>query len=596
MAPRRILASAVLLGLLLPAGAALASPDASDPDTRLIEAVKSGDQSAVKTLLRQRGLVNGADGDGSTALHWAAYEDNLPLAKLLLAARADVNAVTRLQAVTPLFMACQSGSAAMIKLLVEHGANPNQANSLGTTPLMMAAASGSVAAVEALVAHGAQVNAREQTYEQTALMFAANLDRADAVRALIAHGADANLASKIVPATLYVRPPRPAPAASSGDNKAAARRPADDEDDMPAPDAAANAARNGAGAAGAADPADAARQQQQQQQRRDRGAQLMGGMTPLLFAARQGNVAATRALLEGGASIDTPSGGEKTTPLVLAIANGHYDVARVLVEHGADVNQANIMGLAPLYATVDVQWAQHQWSPEPVVEQEHTNYLVLMQMLIDHGADVNARLGRMPWFRTLSQSRVWTEMGGSTAFWRAAAANDVQAMQLLKQAGADMTIATTNGTTPLMAAAGVGWAPNYSTTAPTRMEAVQFMLATGADVNQVDSLGLTAMHGAGFVGDLRLIQALADLGARTNVKTKAGDYPADYANGPFEKSLPIPEAVALLEKLGSPNSNNCRSSDCVPPEKEDRAVAGAAAPAAAGRPPAPAATTLKPAG
>jgi ankyrin repeat protein len=304
----------------------------------------------------------------------------------------------------------------------------------------------------------------------------------------------------------------------------------------------------------------------------------MGGMTPLLFAARQGNVAATRALLDGGASIDTPSGGEKTTPLVLAIANGHYDVARVLVEHGADVNKVNIMGLAPLYALVDVQWAQHQWSPEPVVEQENTNYLVLMKMLIDHGADLNARLGRMPWFRTLSQGRVWTEMGGSTAFWRAAAANDVKAMQLLKEAGADLTIATTNGTTPLMAAAGVGWAPNYSTTAPTRMESVQFMLASGADVNQVDTLGLTAMHGAGFVGDLHLIQALADLGAKTNVKTKAGDYPADYANGPFEKSLPIPEAVALLEKLGSPNSNNCRSSDCVPPEKEERAVAGASPP------------------
>lgn len=590
-----------LLSLLIPAAAALSSPDASmDPDTRLIEAVKSGDQSAVKTLLRQRGLVNSADGDGSTALHWAAYEDNLALAKLLLAARADVNATTRLQAVTPLFMACQSGSAAMIRLLVEHGANPNQANSLGTTPLMMAAAAGSVPAIDALVAHGAEVNAREQAYEQTALMFAANLDRADAIRALIAHGADASLASKIVPATLYVRPPRPAaPAINGGENKTAARRPADDEDDMPAPDAAANAGKNGAGAASATDPADAARQQQQLQQRRDRGAQLMGGMTPLLFAARQGNVAATRALLDGGASIDTPSGGEKTTPLVLAIANGHYDVARVLVEHGADVNKANIMGLAPLYATIDVQWAQHQWSPEPVVEQEQTNYLVLMQMLIDHGADVNARLGRMPWFRTLSQSRVWTEMGGSTAFWRAAFANDVKAMQLLKNAGADMTIATTNGTTPLMAAAGVGWAPNYSTTAPTRMESVRFMLATGADVNQVDSLGLTAMHGAGFVGDLHLIQALADLGAKTSVKTKAGDYPADYANGPFEKSLPIPEAVALLEKLGSPNSNNCRSSDCVPPEKEDRAVAGAAAPTPAAPPqavPAPPAAARKPAG
>jgi ankyrin repeat protein len=571
----RIAALALVVGVVLPVGAALAAPTstpiatAAVPDTRLIEAVKSDDAAAVKALLRQRALVNSADGDGSTPLHWAAYADNLVLAKKLLDAKADVNAVTRLQAETPLFMACQAGSAAMINLLIAHGADANRVNSLGTTPLMIAAASGSAAAVDALIAHGALANAREQAQDQTALMFAANLDRADAIRMLIAHGADPNLASKVGPATRFER--RRGNAANNND------------DDMPVadkPPAASGASgSNGAGAPAANDAA-------RQQQRRDRGAVLMGGMTPLLYAARQGNVAATKALLDGGANINAPSGGEQSTPLVLAIHNGHYDVARVLVERGADVNKANIMGLTPLYATIDVQWAPHQWSPEPVVEQESTNYLTLMKMLVEHGANPNARLGRFPWFRTLSQNRVWTEMAGTTAFWRAAAANDVKAMQLLKDAGADLTIPSNTGTTPLMAAAGVGWAPNYSTTAPTRIESVKFMLASGADLNQVDELGFTAMHGAGFVGDLTMIQYLADRGAKTNVKTKAGDYPADYANGPFEKSLPIPEAVALLEKLGSPNSNNCRSSDCVPPEKEEK-VAAAGVPAVAAPAPAP---------
>ena len=556
MTQRRFLALTLVVGLVLPGAAFADAPTAAEPDTRLIEAVKDDDQVAVKALLRQRVLVNSADGDGSTALHWAAYADNLELAKKLLDAKADVNAATRLQSETPLFMACQAGSAAMINLLIAHGADPNRVNSLGTTPLMIAAASGSVSAIDALIAHGALANARERAQEQTALMFAANLDRAGAIRTLIAHGADPNLASKVGPATRFER--RRGNAANNND------------DDMPVTDKPAAAGN------------DAARQQQ----RRDRGAVLMGGMTPLLYAARQGNVEATKALLDGGASINAPSGGEQTTPLVLAIHNGHYDVARVLVERGADVNKANIMGLAPLYATIDVQWAPHQWSAEPVVEQESTNYLALMKLLVEHGANPNARLGRFPWFRTLSQNRVWTEMGGTTAFWRAAAANDVKAMQLLKDAGADLTIPSNTGTTPLMAAAGVGWAPNYSTTAPTRIESVQFMLASGADLNQVDELGFTAMHGAGFVGDLAMIQYLADRGAKTNVKTKAGDYPADYANGPFEKSLPVPEAVALLEKLGSPNSNNCRSSDCVPPEKEERVIA-AGVPAVATPAPAP---------
>ncbi|MET0293273.1 MAG: ankyrin repeat domain-containing protein [Steroidobacteraceae bacterium] len=555
-----------LLTTLFAASAGMAA--APETDRWLIEAVRRGDASTVKALLRDRVPVDAPSGDGSTALHWAAHEENLAVAKQLLAARADVTVTTRLQGLTPLMMACQTGNAAMIELLIKHGANPNQPNAQGTTPLMMAAASGSAKAVDVLVKSGAQVDAREGVRDQTALMFAASLDRADAIRTLIAHGANAELASKVIPATRYERP-RNAPMPMEEED------PADAEKNK-LEKAKAQAANKGTTAAVLV-PVTADERAAAQKRRREREAQQMGGYTALLYAARQGNVAATRALLDGGAKIDQPSGSEQTTPLLFAIHNGHYDVARVLVDRGADVNKVNAMGLAPLYATVDVQWAPHQWSPEPVVAQEQTDYLTLMKLMIDRGADVNARLGRYPWFRTLTQSRTWAETAGSTAFWRAAWALDLKAMELLKAAGADTALPTNDGTTPLMAAAGVGWAANYSTTAASRMEAVKFTLANGGDVTTQDKLGFTALHGAGFVADLELIQFLVDLGAKADVKTKAGDYPADSANGPFEKSLPHPEAVALLEKLGSPNSHNCRSSDCVPPVKEEKPVVAAAA-------------------
>lgn len=564
MQTRSVAASILVLSVCSLAG--LSAGAISTSDVRLVEAAKSGDRGEVEVLLRAHVPVDNPEGDGSTALHWAAYNDNLELAAMLLRAHADVQATTRLEQITPLLMACQNGSAPMVQLLLAHGADANKPNQLGTTPLMMAAAAGSLAAVQELVDHGAAVNARESAHEQTALMFAASKGRAEAIRYLIAHGADANPASKVVnlPKVEFGLNGKVTYRGESEKHKSAdagsieKAEPESSAYEMPTVDEKA---------AGDATPA---ADDQKKKARREHGAKLMGGMTPLLYAAREGNIAAATALVEGGANINLASGSEQTTPLVLAIANGHYDLAKFLVEHGADVNKANMMGLTPLYATIDVQWAPHEWSPEPIVAQETTKYLDLMNLLIARGADLNARLGKSLWFRVLSENRNWTDPAGSTAFWRAAQADDVAAMKLLKGAGANTSIPSTNGTTPLMVAAGLGWAANYSTTAPTRMDAVQFCLSLGENLNEQDKLGYTALHGAAFVGDLKLIQYLADHGARTDVRNKAGDTVADAANGLFEKSLPNPDAVALLEKLGSPNSHNCRSSDCVPPVKEDK--------------------------
>jgi ankyrin repeat protein len=516
--------------------------------------------------------VDSAEGDGSTALHWAAYQNNLALAQELLNAHANVNAETRLESLTPLYMACESGSAPMVELLLKHGANVDQGDGLGTTPLMMAAAAGNAAVVKVLLDHGADVNAKEHAHEQTALMFAANLDRADVISVLLAHGADPNIESKVEPAHQAARKKRAAlPITAS--------KPGEKLGSVDAKQTAGSVSHSRKISAGttpngdkATDDADAARKDEDFPRI---AAKLMGGMTPLLFAARQDNIPAATALLAGGANINEVSGSEHTTPLVMAIMNGHYDFAKMLVEHGADVNLANDMGIAPLWATEDVQYAPIEWSPEPLVNQEKTNYLSLMKLLLAHGENPNARLKEEPWERTQAENTQWSQgvnnPAGATAFYRAAQAWDVPAMKLLKDNGADPTIATNVGSTPLMAAAGLGWAAMYTTTAaPTTMAAVQYCMSLGSDVNAQDKLGYTPLMAAAFMGDLKVIQYLVDHGADVKAKDKAGDTVADLANGLFEKSLIHPDAVALLVKLGSTDSNNCRSDLCVPPTKEDK--------------------------
>jgi ankyrin repeat protein len=621
-------------GTLYAAAPAVVAPV---PDPRLPEAVQHNDVAVVKSLLLHHVAVDSAEGDGSTGLHWAAYSDNLALAKLLLDAHANVHATTRLQAITPLMMACMNGSAAMINLLLAHGANATEANSLGTTALMMAAASGNTAAVQTLLDHGANPNATEKVHGQTALIFAASLDRADVISLLIAHKADPNAATKVTPIVRAGRggggfmPPTAAKpeedadagAASAGDAKEEPKRGGRRQKPAADGDAAAGAApadigagtpkelqselipgdagtlknapaggggRRGKPAPGAptavADgvngttPADA---KAPAVPRPERGATMMGGMTPLLFAARQGNTAAAKALLAGGADVNEVSGSEKTTPLVLAIANGHYDTARAILEAGANPNLANVMGVTALYATIDVQWAPHEWSPEPVVAQEHTGYLELMQMLLDHKADPNARLGRKIWSRALSEDATWVDAAGATAFWRAAQADDLAAMKLLVKGGADANIATNAGVTPMMVASGLGWGMNYSQNAPgSWIPAIDYCISLGNNPNAHADNGFTALYGPAFTGNNDVLKFLVAKGAKADGKNKAGDSAADYSNGPFQHSIPHADTLALLESLGSPNSHNCRSDQCLPAPTEDkRGGRGGAAAAAA---------------
>ncbi len=574
----------------------------SAADTRLADAAQAGDRNLVRQLLAQKVDVNAAQGDGSTALHWAAFNDDLETAQLLLAAGANVKAATRIGAITPLFMACKNGNAAMVGALLKSGADPNSTDERGTTALMTAAASGSGAAVEMLIDHGAEVNAREGAHGQTALMFAAALGRAESIQALLAHGADAGIETKAVKLLkaqprfddgTLVTEAKPAAAPAAGDPKA-------DLQTFATAIGLKSAIYNAGGKPAEADlrqmvakltakvdevekrlPADKTKTEQSATGNggnnsmfgivRERGTLDMGGMTALLFAARDGHIDAARALLEGGADINQVSASEKTSPLVLAVMNGHFDLAKLLIAWGANPNLSNIQGLTALYAAIDVQWAPKGWFPAPGTGDEKVTYLELMQTLLEDGADPNARITRKLWFRSFGDHS-WVDTAGATAFWRAASSTDLPAMKLLIAHGADPDIPSFGGDTPLMVASGIGWGYHFSMNAPdsTWLDAVKYCIELGANVNAADTKGYTALHGAAYIGNDELIHYLIDHGADVKAVAKDKNTVADMANGPTRFGIPHADTLALLEKLGSVNSHNCRSDHCLVPAKDDK--------------------------
>ena len=603
---------------------------AATADTRVADAAEKGDREAVQALIAQKADVNATQGDGSTALHWAAYKDDLPMVKMLLAAGANLKATTRDGALTPLFMACRNGDAAMIGAMIAAGADPKAVDEHLTTPLMAAASSGSAEAVKVLLAQGAEVNAKEGAHGQTALMFAAALGREDVIRVLLANGADPNVTSRTE------KLPKAAPLFDPSEGK---------KDEKPAaPKATANATDEKAGldalasATGFQSAVYLAANQEPDNLKgmieqlsakvdalekrlpggektntanggnggnsmygivRERGTTDMGGMTALLYAARDGHLDAAKALLDGGADINEVSASEQTSPLVMAIMNGHYDLARMLIDYGADPNLSNEQGLTALYGTIDVQWAPKGWFPSPITTEEKTGYLELMKDLLADGANPNARLKKKLWFRSFGDHS-WVDTAGATAFWRAASSSDINAMRLLVKYGADSNIPTFGGTSPLEAAAGIGWGYHYSMNLPDSwMTAVKYCIELGADVNHADDRGYTPLHGAAYIGNGEMIMYLINHGADVKAVAKDKNTVADMANGPTRFGIPHPETVALLEKLGSANSHNCRSDQCLVAPKGAPATVAApsAAPASGATPePSPAANGKKPGG
>lgn len=502
-----------LIGLSV---AALAS--AAETNVQLPVLASQGDVAGVQTLLQRNVDVDSTQGDGMTALHWAAFRDDLAMGQLLLGAGAKVGSGTRVGGITPLHLASKNGSDAFIEALLKAGADANRSTDTGASPLMSAAMSGSVDAVRVLLDHQADVNARESRHGQTPLMFAAWENRSEVIKQLTERGAHPELSSYVL-------------ALKEG------RRPAN-----------VNVERRKGLVKSEQSSANSA----------------MGGMTALLFAAREGHLESVRALLEAGADIDRVSGGDASSPMVIAIGNGHYTVAKYLLDQGADPNRANLDGLTPLYAAVDMRYAPVSWAPNPKTDQQVVDSSELIRSLLEAGASPNARVRGKLWFSPSSHDRGWVEHEGATAFWRAAMSSDVGAMQLLVAGGADPKLKTDGAVTPLMVAAGIGWVGNFSQNAPDSfLEAVKYCFELGNDVNAVEKDGFTALHGAASRGNNEVVQYLVDHGARVDLINKDGDSVADMAFGPSRFFIPQPETVDLLVKLGSPFQDNCRSDQCV---------------------------------
>jgi ankyrin repeat protein len=502
-------------------------------DAPIANAVMNGDRDAVRLLLKEKANVNAAQGDGMTALHWAAFRDDLEIGQLLVQNGANVKAATRNGALTPIFMAAKNGSPRMLELLLKGGADANTADVNGTTVLMIAATAGNPEAVQVLLKNGANVNAKEKQNGQTALMFAAWENRGAAIRALTAAGADMSVTTKTMKLERDTVDENGNPINATAND----------------PDFVRGGERpRGAAVANAEPP----------------GNLIMGGLTALLIAARDGQMDAVQALVESGADVNQVSAGDRSSSLVISIANGHYAAAKYLVDHGANPNAVNIDGLSPLWATVNMRYAPISWAPNPRTDQE-IDSLILVKALLEHGADPNVQtLKRKLWFSPTSHDQTWVDPKGSTPFFRAAASSDVDAMKILVAYGADPNRPSAGGTTPLIVAAGLGWVGNFSSNAPGQwMDAVKFCVEHGADVNAVDVKGYTALHGAAIRGDNDMVKYLLEKGAKIDAVTKTGDSVADMANGPFEHAIPHPDTRDMLIKLGSKDSNNCRSDQCV---------------------------------
>jgi ankyrin repeat protein len=515
--PMRLVLGCCLVGLLAAVNAGAATSEVAD-------AAMKGNREAVRTLLQRKADANAPQIDGTTALHWAVRVDDLDMADMLIRAGAKVSAATR-EGVTPLQLAAMNGNAAMLVKLVKAGADSNAPlTESGDTALMMASRTGKTDAIMALLEIGAQVNAKETWGGTTALMWAVSERHPAAVKVLIDNGADVNARSNFV------------------------------------------AAANGRGFEGRTPTAPKAGQGVEEF--------ASGSLTPMMLAAREGDVESARLLVAAGADVNAIAGDGKDA-LGLAIFNGNYDVASFLVDNKSKVNQADTQGFTPLFWAVD---RRNMETAPNFPWMVTTDPLPLIKKLLDAGANPNALVNNTPRARMRAGS---PRIVFATPLMRAAFSGDLELVKLLLSHGADPTIVSKDGETMVSAAAGLGFIQGYSKgkLPAERLETVKLLVELGADVNQADDYGITPLMVAGNMGDISIIQFLidhgADLGAYDLGKKNDGAFgasveplmPVDYAIGvgtfvPNNAIILHEEAAALMARLMKEKGIKHTTSEC----------------------------------
>ncbi|HXD75548.1 MAG TPA: ankyrin repeat domain-containing protein [Vicinamibacterales bacterium] len=573
------------------------------------DAAMRGDTAAVRALIGRKADVNAPQNDGSTALHWAVYRGDRDLVQMLVRAGADPKAATR-EGVTPLWLASVNGDAKVLSVLIEGGADANEKLPAGRSPLMIAARTGNVDAMKVLLDHGADPNAKETLRGTTPLMWAADEGHSAAIKLLLDRGADLKARSAPVergrgPALGKSGDPRRAVAALGAAIAAGQQIPglgqigglngsakAATDSDIKAAVAAGGrgdiAGAQGAAAAGNANGrgAQAGRGGRGRGRGGDAGdgsgfdenddaavaafgrgrapAPKDGGqLTPLVFAVRADDLDSVKVLLASGADINQTTG-YGWSPLLVATQNRYYKLGEYLVEHGADVNLANKGGWTPLYLATDNRNIENGDYPVRKPDMDHLDFI---KLLIDKGANVNARVKDSTETRTVFTNQ-WLDENGATAFLRASQSGDLPLMKLLLAHGADPKIKTELGISALQVAAGIGWVEGitYEWSPKDTLEAVRMLLDLGLDPNEQAATGRVALHGAAHKGATAVVQLLVDRGARMDIHDFGNTdnrgsrelathtwLPVDYADGlvrvGVQSAIPHPETGLLLRKL-----------------------------------------------
>jgi ankyrin repeat protein len=499
-------------GVLLLASSGLM---ADDGDRRLPDAAMKRDISTVNALLKE-GTDPNARGEFDTpALHWLVQVDEVDSVQRLLDAGADVNATTP-QGLSALSLAIANGSPEMTELLLDAGANANGNEPSGESMLMSAAAIGVTDVAKALIAHGADVNTRDATYGQTALMVAAREGFGEIVQLLLEQGAEVNVQTNIGETPKFVAP-----------------------NSVPGFGFGVGILRGGV-------PAD-----------RGRREPIPGGMSPLHYAARHNHVEIAQQLLDAGADLNAREAND-IWPLLMAISNDNVEMAEFLLQQpDVVINAQDWYGRSPIWEAVNVR-NLYVHNATFVNNIDRAPLLPLIEHLLEAGADPNVRTKETPPFRhhllSITGSLEWVDFTGQTPFLTAALAGDVTVMKLLLEHGADPLINTFQGTSPLMAAAGVNWVVSQTWTEgeESLLEAVKLCHELGMDVNQKNSMGITALMGAANRGSDNIIRYLVEQGADLTVQDNEKRTALDWANGVFlatHPAEPKPSSIALITEL-----------------------------------------------